>query len=103
MDANLVHELPAVHTRHHEVEQDQGRLRAGPELRQCIRPVPALDHLVGLCLEDHLDGIAYLGIVLDDENAGRSGYGDDERTRGALCKSAMRKTERCLARTPRAR
>jgi len=36
---------------------------------------PALGNLVGLCLEDHPDRTAYLRIVLDDENTGRSSHG----------------------------
>ena len=61
-------ELPAIHDRQHEIEDDQVGPRL-PQLLQCLAPVARGQHLVTAQRERLLHRLAQLGVVLDHQDA----------------------------------
>src|SRR5262249_46656506 len=60
-------ELEAVHHRHHEVEEDEGRAAAGDGGEGGLA-VLGLDHGEPLLLQRPVEQVAHDGVVVDDEN-----------------------------------
>src|SRR5262245_55433273 len=66
VDAQQLQHLPAVHLRHHDVEQHQVRpLDLG--LGQRLVPAARRDDVVALLAQHQLEKMQYVGLVVDDE------------------------------------
>jgi len=68
--ALALHEFPAIHHRHHQVEQNQVGTRTFGELCQRFAPVWRLDDVVARRRQQFDQGGAYGIVILDDENQG---------------------------------
>jgi hypothetical protein len=83
-------ELPAVHDRHQQVEQDQVRPPAGVEHLERFAAIPGLAHLVAGLDQDLSEHASNGGLVLDDEDAAAhspTAYGDfPPERRSLLCR-----------------
>ena len=66
--AHLLHELPAIHNRHHEVEDDHVRTER-PDGRERLLTVRRGDDLEALVLERGEQQLAYVRVIVDDQNA----------------------------------
>src|SRR5581483_1048638 len=67
-------ELPPVHPRHHEVEEDEtGRLRLLEPVERLAAVVGELDD-VALALEEPAERVLHLRVVLDDQDAVAVGH-----------------------------
>src|SRR5439155_14177144 len=63
----LAPEGPAVHPRHHEVEEDDGRLDAPPQDAQSLLPIGGTDRCATETPEQLQHGMAQLLVVFDDQ------------------------------------
>src|SRR5262249_26614169 len=71
-------ERPAIHHRHHHVEQDQTRRwGAGPQPLECDGAVLGADRRKIVVGQDLLERLANVGVVVDDQHAATrcSGHG----------------------------
>jgi hypothetical protein len=62
-------ELPAVHDRHHQVEQNEAGGRPCVEAFERVAPVPGLHDRVAVHFEQQRQRLAHVAVVVGDQHA----------------------------------